>query len=137
MGILERVRLGLINPLNKKGGKPKLPQGAKKERKMKKIIEKKIYDTENSTMLHKWWNGCNSTDLCFCREALYKTAKGNLFLHGEGGPRSKYSRSYGNNTLSWGDGITPMTEDEAIDWLENHEGEEAIIAHFGDKITEA
>lgn len=103
---------------------------------MMAIINKKKYNTETAILIHKWSNGHFSNDFGFCSEALYMTKQGAYFLAGDGGAMSKYATHRGNSS-GWGERITPMTEDEALEWLESHNGEEVIITHFKDKITEA
>lgn len=82
---------------------------------MKKIINGKKYDTETAKAMGYW---CNMTyGLNFVEETLYKKKTGEYFLHGEGGPATKYAEIYENNSSS-GEKIIPMTEDEAKDWAE-------------------
>ena len=48
-----------------------------------------------------------------------------------------YSESCGNNSYSGGSDIRPLNRNEALEWLENHEGEEVIEKYFSDLIEEA
>lgn len=98
---------------------------------MKRIINGKKYDTETATMIHEWDNGHYTGDFEHCEEALYRTRKGAYFLAGSGGPMSKYAESRGNET-SGGEAITPITETEAREWLEEHDGADEIEATFGE-----
>lgn len=104
---------------------------------MKKIIEGKSYNTETAELLHSWDNGYYGNDFKSCSESLYKTKKGNYFLAGEGGPMSKYARSGGSNTTCGGDGIEPISEKAAVEWLESHDGDDVIEQHFPSYIEEA
>lgn len=103
---------------------------------MRKIIDGKLYDTKTAEELHSWSNGYGTSDFHHCYEALYKTPKGALFLHGEGGALSKYAESHGNSRGSGAD-ITPMTREEAMAWLEQHNGVAALMEFFSDSIKEA
>lgn len=103
---------------------------------MVKIINRKKYDTETAELLHAWNNGIFDNDFRSCSEDLCRTKNGAFFLHGSGGPMSEYAVSYGNTT-SGGQDIRPLSQQEAIDWLEGHDGEDAIIEHFSDQIEEA
>lgn len=103
---------------------------------MKKVIDRKVYNTETAEEIHSWDNGIYGNDFRSCSETLYKTKKGSFFLWGKGGPMSSYARHYGNTT-SGGEDIIPMTADEAIDWLESHGGEDVIVEQFSDSIEEA
>lgn len=102
---------------------------------MKKVINSKIYNTATATLLHYWDNGCYRNDFGYCEEELYRTVKGAYFIAGSGGPMSRYAESHGNST-SGGDGIRIISEAEAIEWLENHEGTDALETHFASKIEE-
>ena len=104
---------------------------------MKKIIDGKSYNTETAECLHSWDNGYYGNDFKSCKESLYKTKKGSYFLAGKGGPMSKYAKSCGNNCVGWGEGIEPISEREAVEWLENHDGDEAIEQYFPSFVEEA
>ena len=104
---------------------------------MKKIIDGKSYNTETAECLHSWHSGYYGNDFKSCEESLYKTKKGSYFLAGEGGPMSKYAKSCGNNCVGWGKGIEPISEREAVEWLENHDGDEAIEQYFHSFVEEA
>ena len=103
---------------------------------MKSIIQRKTYDTETATRLHEWGNGYSCRDFHHCTETLYRTKNGALFLHGQGGAMSKYSEACGN-MRGGGEQIIPLTTDESIDWLEQHDGADAILEHFGGAIEDA
>jgi hypothetical protein len=104
---------------------------------MKKVIDGKIYNTETAELLHNWDNGHYGNDFRSCEESLYKTKKGAYFLHGEGGPMSKYAKSCGNNSVCGGASITPITEKEVLAWLEEHDGSDVLESLFPDQIEEA
>lgn len=87
---------------------------------MKKIISGKVYDTSTANELGRWSNGGSTGDFDYCEETLYRKRTGEFFLHGEGGPRSRYSRCSGNNEWSWGEEIIPLTFDAARQWAEEH-----------------
>ena len=63
---------------------------------MKKIINGKVYDTETAQVLGSW---SNMSDRSFERidETLYRKRTGEFFLHGEGGPMSRYAVQIGQN----------------------------------------
>ena len=56
---------------------------------MQKIICKKVYDTEKSTLIHKRTFGAFG-DANGYEESLYQTADGYYFLYVNGGEKSKY-----------------------------------------------
>jgi len=57
---------------------------------MKKTICKKVYDTENATVVKKVTSGCFG-DPAGYEETLYVTADGFYFLYTNGGAESKYA----------------------------------------------
>ncbi len=72
---------------------------------MKKIIRKKLYNTETANTLevrHFSYFG----DSAGYEERLLQTKKGDFFLYGNGGADSKYPTET----------IIPMEEKEAKDW---------------------
>ena len=90
---------------------------------MKKIINGKKYDTDTATLIASWDNGLGYNDFSFCKENLYRKKTGEYFIHGEGGALSKYSKSVEMNTRVGGESITPLTEEEAKTWVEQHANE--------------
>ncbi|MFO7657482.1 MAG: hypothetical protein R6W78_10470 [Bacteroidales bacterium] len=107
---------------------------------MKKVIEKKSYNTETATLVAEYWNGLASNDFRHLTEDLYLTEKGQWFLHGSGGAMTKYSESNGNST--WGSSdIILLTASEAYNWIERYQGDvkdanEIIEKYFGNEIEE-
>lgn len=103
---------------------------------MKKIIDGKRYDTEKAEEIAAWWNGYAKNDFKRCEEVLFKTARGNYFLHGEGGAMSAYSKPCGDMT-GGGEDIIPMTREEAIRWCENRDCTAALEEEFADALIDA
>lgn len=103
---------------------------------MKKVVNGKVYNTETADHVASWDNGYYGNDFKRCEEDLYRTSKGSWFIVGEGGPMSKYARPVGNMT-SGGDGLAPLTDDEAYQWLEDKGETELIEKHFPERIEEA
>jgi hypothetical protein len=103
---------------------------------MKAIINGKRYNTETAEHIAKFHNGLSHSDFNYIYETLYRTKKGNWFLHGEGGAATKYSKAAGNMS-SGGEHIVPMNDDEVKTWLENTEHPEVIEKYFPDDIEDA
>lgn len=82
---------------------------------MKKIINGKKYDTETAKAVGSWDN--ENPGINYVEETLYRKKTGEYFLHGEGGPNSRYGEMYGESYM-YGERITPVTEDEAKSWTE-------------------
>ena len=98
---------------------------------MKKIINKKMYDTETAKLLASGrYSG--SRDAYYFLEELYLKRTGEFFLYGEGAPYSKYGEEVGQNCWTWGCDITPLTEDDAMDWAEEYLDADEYIKIFGE-----
>lgn len=81
------------------------------------VIDGKRYNTETAELLGDRGNGLGLSDFHSWKEWLYRTSKGAYFLAGEGGALSSWSQSSGDGRCA-GDGIRPITESEAREWLE-------------------
>ena len=104
---------------------------------MKAIKNGKRYNTKTSTEVAKFWNSLSTSDFNHIHETLYRTTKGNWFLLADGGAMTKYSKPVGNMTSGSSDNIVPLTESEALEWLERHEETTAIEQYFEPQIEEA
>lgn len=107
-----------------------MPKGRKKVCFMKKVIFGKMYNTETAELIDSHSNGLGSRDFRNITENLYRKKNGEFFLHGYGGPLTKYRERCGN---MWGSGenIIPIDEVEAQDWLETYSDAETYINNFG------
>jgi hypothetical protein len=103
---------------------------------MKKIMDRVIYDTEKAEQIAEYSSGHNPGDFEHFTETLYKTKKGNWFLHGEGGPSSPYTERVGSST-SGSEEIQPMDEDEVIEWCERRQMIDVLEKHFPNAIEAA
>ena len=78
---------------------------------MKKVINGKMYNTETAERLAEWDNGrWGSFDAC--SETLYRKRNGELFLHGDGGCRSPYSKFSGDGLEVGSQAIIRQTMDK-------------------------
>lgn len=105
-------------------------------RDMKAIIDGKRYNTQTARQIAEWDNGVPPTDFNFVEEGLYQTPRGRYFVAGRGGPMSKYCKSVGN-CQAGGDDVRPVTEEEAVKWLEDRELVEAIESWFPHYVEDA
>lgn len=103
---------------------------------MKTTINSLIYNTDTADELASDSGGGYCNDFRHWEETLYRTQKGNHFLHGTGGPMSKYSEQYGDSYSS-GSAIVPLTEAESLEWCEEHECQSAIEEYFNHLTEEA
>lgn len=102
---------------------------------MKKIINKKIYNTDTAEKIAEYSNMNNSSDFNYFSEILYKTKKGQFFLAGNGGANSKYAKHGGNESWESSD-IILLTEDETINWLEKYDFVNEIEKYFPNFLEE-
>ncbi len=97
---------------------------------MRKIIDCKRYDTDTAKEI-----GCdvysNRSDFGFWEETLYQKRTGEFFLHGVGGPASKYAETVGQNEWTGGEKIIPLSFDKAREWAENHLEADDYESTFG------
>lgn len=87
---------------------------------MKKIINGKVYDTDTAKEMATGRSTYPRNDFHFWEETLYLKKTGEYFLHGVGGPASRYSTSMGDNSWSGGEKIIPLTFAAAKEWAEEH-----------------
>ena len=98
---------------------------------MKKVIGGKRYDTETAKEMGYDYYG-TPRDFNHWTETLYRKRTGEYFLHGEGGPNSKYSQSIGQNEWSGGEQIQPLSVESAQKWAEEHLSGEEYEQIFGE-----
>lgn len=102
---------------------------------MKKIINGKVYDTDTAQTVCIWDNGVYG-DINSVSETLYRKRTGEFFLHGEGGARTQYAMSTGDNCWSSGSKIIPLSWDAAREWAEEHMTSEEYESVFGKVIED-
>lgn len=84
---------------------------------MIRVIDCLIYDTSKAKKIHYWQNDENGSEY---REAwLYQTVNNRCFLVDNKGK------------------VIPLSDFDAVKWLEEHRGSRAIIKHFPDYVEEA
>jgi hypothetical protein len=98
---------------------------------MKQIINRKIYDTKTATHIGGYCNNLREGDFRYIDEDLYLKKTGEFFLAGEGGAMTKYSEKVGTSYTN-GYGINPLTEEEAMDWVEKYLDTDTYIELFGE-----
>jgi hypothetical protein len=114
-------------------GQPACP--LKEDLFMRRIIDRKRYDTETAELIGDFFNGLSDSDFNYISEELYRTKTGTFFLAGEGGAATHWAREYGNASTE-GEGIQVLSADEALKWAEEHCKAEIIEKYFGDMVSE-
>lgn len=97
---------------------------------MKKIINGKKYDTDTAKNLG-YISYNHPGDFTWWTEHLYRKRTGEYFLHGIGGPMSKYAHQVGLNEWTGGEKIKPLTREEAQKWAEENLEAEEFELIFG------
>lgn len=98
---------------------------------MKKIINRKVYNTETATLLGDYhYSFTREWDYCY--EALYQTKKGAYFIYGTGGPQSKYAEYNGNGSWCGTCEITVLSEKSAMEWAEENLSADDYCKIFGE-----
>ncbi|KKK96280.1 hypothetical protein LCGC14_2664330 [marine sediment metagenome] len=98
---------------------------------MKKVIEGKLYNTDTAKLVESYGYG-NPGDLEWMEEGLYLSKKGQFFVAGEGGPKSKYFKIIGQQNWSGGEGCEPISKELALEWMEAYGTVEMIEIYFKD-----
>jgi hypothetical protein len=86
---------------------------------MRRIIDGKAFDTETAELLGEASWG-NRGDSGRWEESLYRTRKGRYFLHGKGGPATRWAVGHPGGSYSGGSDIRALGEDEAQEWAERY-----------------
>lgn len=97
---------------------------------MKKIIGGRCYNTDTAKNLGSTGYS-HPGDFSFWVERLYRKKTGEFFLHGVGGPMSKYAHQVGPNEWSGGEEIHPLSLEEAREWAEKNLETEEYEQIFG------
>lgn len=98
---------------------------------MKKIINKKLYDTETAELLASD-SFSGPRDFHYWIEDLYRKKNGEYFLYGEGGPLSKYAEPADPSGWTNGCDIIPLTDERAREWAEHHASIDEYVTIFGE-----
>lgn len=87
---------------------------------MNKVINGKRYDTETAELVGEWTNGHRYGEFQYECEELYRKKTGEFFLYGSGGAMSSYAVPSGNSNWTGSSKITPISIDEAKEWVEKN-----------------
>lgn len=98
---------------------------------MKKIINGKLYDTDTAKELGLRSNGLVWRDFRNVCETLYRKRTGEFFLHGEGGPMTKYAEVASGGGWTGSAKIIPLTYDAAREWAEKNLSADEYAEIFG------
>jgi hypothetical protein len=104
---------------------------------MKKVINKKMYNTETAECVFDWSNGRFTNDFRYRAKTLYRTKKGNWFIHHDGGAMTDMVKSCGSNSFSGSEDIEVVSEKDAFAFLISHNGAEEAEKYFPEMIEEA
>ncbi len=98
---------------------------------MKRIINGRRYDTETAKLVG-YTSYSTPGDFNYWCEDLYLKRTGEFFIHGQGGPMSKYSQTIGENQWTGGHEIIPLSLSEAKKWAEKYLSGDEYEKIFGE-----
>jgi hypothetical protein len=104
---------------------------------MKKLIDGLLYDTESAEEIASWSNGLSYSDFNHMDETLYRTESGRWFIHGGGGPKTKYRKPAAGGGVTGSEDIRALTDAEAFEWLQAKNNVSAAQEYFADRIEAA
>lgn len=110
---------------------------------MRRIVNGKVYDTEKAEEIGYYRNGRGRSDFRWIEESLYVTSKGNFFLAGAGGALTRYAEprykggSLRDGGMGEGEGIIPLSKEEALSWCEENLDIEDYQEYFKDIMEDA
>jgi hypothetical protein len=99
---------------------------------MKKIINGRMYNTETAEQIGTWSSPYGGGDFREEDETLFRKKTGEFFLHGMGGPMTKYGRSCGDNSSCRGEKTIPICLQDAKRWVEEKLSTETYVEVFGE-----
>lgn len=98
---------------------------------MIRIVNGKRYNTETAELLCNISRGGYSrSDFAYDDTDLFVTKNGNFFIAGEGGVRSRWAQSLGQNGSTGGSGLRPISNDDARNLLEQYGTPEQVERYF-------
>ena len=103
---------------------------------MKQIIDGKKYNTDTATRICDTSNDCSRSDFNFENSDLFVTPRGSYFIAGSGGARSRFSQRVSDGYCG-GDGIIPISREDALAECERHGSTDDIEKFFGDMVEDA
>lgn len=98
---------------------------------MKKVIDGKLYNTETARSIGCHTEGESVASFDYLEEELYRTKSGAYFLHGCGGPMTRYG-TIGFERRSGGEKIMPLSANLAQKWAEENLDTACYIAELGE-----
>lgn len=103
---------------------------------MKKIINGKVYNTETAECVAEYSNGGGWRDFKHFEEELYRKKTGEFFLHGQGGPMTRYAEACSTGGWSSGEKIVPLSYEDAQKWAETNLDADEYEEIFGEVVED-
>jgi hypothetical protein len=98
---------------------------------MKKVLNGKLYNTDTARELASYSNDGSWRDFRHYEETLYRKNTGEYFIHGVGGPMTRYAQSEGTGWTG-GERIVPLTIEAARQWAEENLSADDYESIFGE-----
>ncbi|MCV3769086.1 hypothetical protein [Rhizobium sp. TRM95796] len=94
------------------------------------VVDGLRYNTETAIEICTYYSTADVGDFTYECTTLFQTKKGRFFIAGHGGPRSRWSRSLGNNTIASGEGLRPISAEEARRFAEQNADPDTVTKYF-------
>jgi hypothetical protein len=107
---------------------------------VRRIIGGLRYDTGTAETVLRFGGGRAAAGIAWEDTGLYRTPAGGWFIAGCGGPLSRWAEPTDDGGWTDGEGLAPLTPDEARELLESLGSEEAVDvleARFADRIADS
>lgn len=101
---------------------------------MRIVKNGKLYDTDTAEEIGSYCSTHDKGNFRGLEESLYRKKTGEFFLAGKGGPMTHYRTEVepGHKCWTGGEGIIPLSIDEAKAWVERHLDADDYIELFGE-----
>lgn len=97
----------------------------------RQIINGKKYDTDTAKFIENSTSH-QPTDFRYFTETLFQKKTGEFFIFGQGGALSKYAVPGETGGWQFGAAFTPLTENNAKTWVEEHSDVDLYEELFGE-----
>jgi len=104
---------------------------------MEKLIDGKLYDTENAERVASWSTGGSRSDFSYMEEALYRTDNDRWFIYGEGHGKTRYASTTPDGMKGFGEDIRALSEQDAFEWCQRRGKVDTAREHFPDHFEPA
>lgn len=103
---------------------------------MKRVIDRKMYDTDRAEQIAQYAPNTHRGDDYHCLETLFKAPTGEYFLHCEGYAVTEYVHSYAGEGRIAGEELIRLDAEAALDWCEERAIDGQVVVKEFDEFIE-